>query len=167
MDNNIYKKYKDIAMKITKGHPNTEDLLHDLIMQLELNERYMNLTEKEKLFFFVRSFQNQYSSTSSSFYRKYTRMKFNEFTSQYEIIDEQYEEKPSIDWVNETLNNELANRPDFWYDYGIFIEYMKHRKLISLHKKTQIPKYSLRITINSVKKLFRKRWDEYKQNNFE
>jgi DNA-directed RNA polymerase specialized sigma24 family protein len=155
-----YNEYKKVALKICKNDERTEDLLHDVLIQLSDNEKYQILEKKQKLYFFIRAISNQYYSNNSAFYRQYRRTQTQELHSNHELIEEEYQENPTMEWVNETLEQQMKLNKDFWYEAGIFKLYIEHRKLEPLHKRTQIPKYSLRKTINDVKEILRTKWDE-------
>lgn len=160
MNTNQYNKLKEIANKICGGDERAQDLLHDVLLQLTVNEKYNSLDEKGQLYFFIRAMSNQFYSNSSAFYRQYKRMNFSEIDYMMDSTDTEYIETPSIEWIKETLKNETENNPHFWYDEGIFNMYLELKKIQSIHKKTQIPKYSLRKTINDVKSLLKTRWEE-------
>jgi hypothetical protein len=103
---------------------------------------------------------NQFYSNNSAFYRQYRRMAFNEITNMSDTINEEYIDTPDIQWIKETLSNETKNNPKFWYEEGIFNLYIEHKKIESLHRKTRIPKYSLRKTINEIKLFLKTKWEE-------
>jgi len=155
-----YETYKSIALKICKNDEKTEDLLHDVLIQLSNNIKFTGLTGSQKTFFFVKSISNQYYSNNSYFYRQYKKFQYGELYNT-EQKDEQYEEKPTLEWVQEELEKELKNDEDFWYNKGLFEMYMKHKKLETLHKLTTIPKYSIRQTIKEMKLWLNKKWDEH------
>jgi hypothetical protein len=160
-----YKRYQQIIKKITKNDEKTEDLLHDVLIQLSQNKVYNTLTIKEQTYFFIRAAKNQFYSNNSLFQRTYNRYQYQEFNNILEVPDEPYEEKPTMEWVNETLEEELKNNQDFWYNYGIFKLYLEHKKIETLHKKTSIPRYSLRNTLKEVKLLINKKWLEQNGEN--
>jgi hypothetical protein len=155
-----YNNYKKIALKICKGDERTQDLLHDVLLQLDSNTKYNLLDEKGRLYFFVRAISNQYNSNNSSFYRQYRRMNFGEINNIQDTISEQYVDTPDYQWIKETLNNETKNNPDFWYEEGIFNLYLEHKKIQTLHQRTRIPKYSLRKTINEIKLFLKTKWKQ-------
>jgi hypothetical protein len=161
MQQTEYNKFKDLVTKITKGDERADDLLHDILIQLSNNQKYKSLTTKEQKYYFIRAVQNQFYSNNSAFNSKYKKYKFDEIPNTYEQIDEPYQEQPTIDWIKETLNDELKNNPEFWYKKGIFELYMEHKKIETLHKKTHIPKYSLRITLDEIKKWLKIKWEQY------
>lgn len=160
MNQEQYNKLYQISLKICKGDERTRDLLHDVIIQLSQNEKYNSLNDNEKLYFFVRTITNQYYSTSSSFYRTYSRFKTNELDMRMEVEDTEYYEIPDLDWVKEQLEKEKQNNPNFWYNAGLFNLYIESKKIETLYKKTRIPKYSIRKTINEVKSFLKDKWEK-------
>jgi hypothetical protein len=161
MDQTQYEKYKKIITKICGGDEKAEDLLHDILIQLDSNHKYNSLDEKSRLFFFVRTAQNQYYSNNSKFKRTYNRYHFQEIPVNYDPEDEEYYERPTFDWIKETLEQELNINKDFWYNKGIFELYLEHKKLEHIHRLTHIPKYSLRATLKEMKLWINKKWIEY------
>lgn len=156
-----YKKYRQIVIKITKDSDKAEDLLHDVLLQLDKNEKYKSLPTKEQTYFFIRAIQNQFYSNNSLFQRTYNKYKYQEFNTELQVKEELYQETPSIEWLNETLDKELETNKNFWYNYGLFKMYMEHKKIEPIHLKTRIPRYSIRNTINEMKLWVRKKWVEY------
>jgi 4-hydroxy-3-methylbut-2-en-1-yl diphosphate synthase IspG/GcpE len=155
-----YKKYLQLSKRITKGDERHIDLLHDILIQLYTNEKWNNLkTEQEKMYFLTRTITNQFYSNNSKFQRTYR--KFNsEVIDIPEVEDVPYQDRPSIEWLNNLLDNELKTNPDNWYNVGLFRMYMEHRKIEPIHKKTKIPRYSIRITINEMKAWVKIKWIE-------
>lgn len=156
-----YKKYQQIVKKITKDNDKADDLLHDVLLQLNKNEKYKTLPPKEQTYFFVRAATNQYYSNNSAFKRTYHRFKYEEFNHNIEVKQEEYYETPSIEWLNEMLELELQNDEQFWYNYGLFKMYLEHKKITPIHLKTKIPKYSIRQTIKEMKLWARQKWIDY------
>jgi hypothetical protein len=161
MNQEQYDKFKNIAIKICNNDEKTYDLLHDIIIQLTTNKIYNTLSDKDKVFFFIRTLKNQYYSNNSKFHKTYRKYSFDTIPENYELVDEVYKEMASIEWVKETLQEELNNNKEFWYNYGIFHLYIEHKRLERLHKITQIPKYSLRITLKEVKQFLNLKWEQY------
>jgi hypothetical protein len=168
MTNHQYNQFKKITKKICNNDSRANDLMHDVIINLSSNIKYNMMDESQKLFFFVRAIKNQYNSNNSKFQRDYRRYEFDELPTINEPRQDEipYQEKPTIEWVRETLDDELKRNPDFWYNYGIFDLYLKEGKLESLHRRTQIPKYSLRETLKEIKLFLNQKWDIYINNNF-
>lgn len=136
------------------------DLLHDVLIQLESNEKWNNLyTKEEKIYFLTRTITNQFYSNNSKFHKTYR--KFNSQSLDItDLIDEEYTDRPSLEWVNQTLEDELTNNPNNWYNVKLFKMYLEYKKIEPIHKKTRIPKYSIRETINHMKKWIKQKWDE-------
>ena len=163
MNQTQYEKYKKIILKICKNDERSEDLLQDILLQLSSNVKYNALSEKERVFFFIRTVQNQYYSNNSSFQRTYRKYVFEQLPVNYDPKIEEYKEIPTLEWVEETLDKELNDNPDKWYEVGIFRLYLKHRKLEPIHRQTKIPKYSLRQTLKEMKEWIKIKWIEYEK----
>ena len=162
MDSKQYKNFKQIAYKICGGDERTEDLLHDVLFQLNKNKVYNTLSEKDQVFFFVRTISNQYRSNNSLFRRTYRKYQFEQLNPNIELVDEAYQERPTMDWIREMLETELEVNPSFWYNKGIFELWIENKGFIErIHKQTKIPRYSIIDTINEVKKLIHQRWKTY------
>lgn len=160
MDERRYREFKKIANKITSGDERSDDLLHDVLEQLQTNVKWNQLeTKEEQNYFLVRALSNQFHSNNSKFNRTYRRFTFEQMTNQ-EQVDTEYKEQITMEWVNETLDKELKERPESWYEVGLFKMYMEHKKIEPIHKKTRIPKYSIRITIKQMKEWLNKQWQK-------
>ena len=156
-----YNNLKALTRTICKNN-NIDDLLHDVLIQLNKNIKYQELSTKDKRWYFVRTIQNQYYSNNSKYYKQYKKYQFEQLNPTLELLDEEYKERPTMDWIKETLETELITNPSFWYNKGIFELWMEHQGFIDrVHKQTKIPKYSIIETINEVKKLIKQRWKEY------
>jgi hypothetical protein len=155
-----YREYLELAKKLTKGDERYIDLLHDVLIQLETNEKWNNLqTPKEQMYFLTRTLINQYYSNNSHFNKTYRKFS-SEIIDIPEEEDTPYQEKPSIEWINNLLDNELNTNPDNWYNIGLFKLYMEHRSIEPIHKKTKIPRYSIRDTIKEMKGWIKTKWSE-------
>jgi hypothetical protein len=155
-----YREYKDLAKRITKGDERYIDLLHDVLIQLETNEKWKNLpTKEEQMYFLTRTLTNQFYSNNSKFQKTYRK-----FSSEViDIPDEPdvpYQDRPSVEWINNLLEKELQTNPNNWYNIGLFKLYMEHRKIEPIHKKTLIPRYSIRDTIKEMKSWIKNKWQE-------
>lgn len=160
MEEKRYREYIALAKKITKGDGKYQDLLHDVLIQLDNNEKWNNIfTKEEKMYYLSRALRNQFYSNNSKFQRTYKRFVFDQIEG-IEQIDIEYQEKPTIDWIKEMLEKQLETDPKFWYNKGIFELWMEHNGFIDrVYKQTKIPKYSLIETINEVKQLIKNKWE--------
>lgn len=155
-----YREYKELAKRITKGDERHQDLLHDILIQLETNEKWNNLqTKEEQLYFLTRTIQNQYYSNNSKFQKTYRKFS-SEIIEIPDTEDVPYQERPSVEWINNLLEEELQINPENWYNIGLFKMYMEHRKIEDIHKKTKIPKYSIRNTIKEMKMWIKIKWNK-------
>jgi hypothetical protein len=161
-----YNNFKKITKRICNGDSRGEDLMHDVIMNLQNNTTFNLLDTKSQSYFFSKTIRTQYTSNNSKFQRDYRRYEFDELPTINEPRqdEEPYQERPTMSWVKETLDTELNNNPLFWYEHGIFNLYLQEGKLESLHRRTQIPKYSLRETLKEVKNLLKLKWNQYIEN---
>ena len=55
MNQEQYDQFKNIAIKVCNNDEKTYDLLHDIIIQLTTNKIYNTLSDKDKVFFFIRT----------------------------------------------------------------------------------------------------------------
>lgn len=163
MQKKEYEKFKKLVKKLTKNNELSDDLLHDIFIELKENEKFNTLSEKDRVYFFIRVIKNQFYSNNSKFQRTYKKYRFDELPVNYDLKDEEYIEHPTIDWIKETLDKELELNKDFWYNHGIFNMYLEHKKIKTLHVLTKIPIYSIRATIKEIKVWLKEKWDEYKQ----
>lgn len=153
-----YREYLILARNITNNDPKHQDLLHDVLLQLNTNIKWNSLsTKQEQIYFLTRTLLNQFRSNNSIFHRTYRKYVFEEVKN-LEIEDDEYKERPTIEWINETLEQELKKEPNKWYEIGLFKMYLENTKIDTIHKKTKIPKYSIRITIKMMKKWLKDEW---------
>ncbi len=163
MEYQTYKKYLQISKTICGNDERAQDLLHDTLIQFTKNQKFNTLSQKDRVFYITTALKNQYYSNNSSFNRTYRKYKFDEIPDRYEIVDTEYDEAPTLDWITETLNKELKDNPTFWYNKGLFDIWMEHNCIIDrVHKQTKIPKYSIIDTIEGVKSFIKDKWLEYK-----
>lgn len=155
-----YREYKELAKKITKGDERYIDLLHDVLLQLETNEKWNSLkTKQEQMYFLTRTLTNQFYSNNSYFNKVYRRFS-SEAVEIPDETDELYQEKPTLEWLNNLLENELKTNPQNWYNIGLFKMYMEYQRIEPIHNKTRIPKYSIRETIKQMKSWIKIKWEK-------
>jgi len=165
MNQSLYNSLREIVFKITKGDERTNDLFHEVMIQLLNNKKYQLLNDNDKRYYFTRAILNQYYSNTSFFHKNYKKHKFIELDSNIDIVDEEYDELPTLSWIYDTLEQELIDNPDSWYNIGLFKLYLELKKISKVHLKTKIPKYSIRITIKEMKEFINIKWLEYKSND--
>jgi hypothetical protein len=157
MNKEQYNEYLVIVKKITKNDERATDLLHDVMVSLLLNEKYNNLPEKDKRWFFVRTITNQYWSKHSHFHRQY-RKYTTDIDIIPEIVDVPYQEPYDMQFVFEVLQKQS------WYDKGLFEMYLQLGSIKKVSQKTKIPIYSVSDTIKNIKKTIKNEWSEKDDN---
>lgn len=163
MDERRYREFRELARTITGGDERHIDLLHDVLIELSRNDKWNNtFTKQEQMFYLTRTLSNQFYSNNSKFNRTYRKFNTEIFdTTNVDTPDIPYQERPTIEWLNETLDKEVKDKPDRWYDVGLFRLYLKDRKIDLIHKKTRIPKYSIRDTVKQMKLWIKNEWKQY------
>lgn len=154
-----YNNLLTIAYRLSKGDHRTEDLVHDILTNFLSTPVYKTLPKKERVFYFIRAFRNQYEGSSSYFKRDYKKYDYGRMDITIDPIEEEREETPSMEFVYQCL--EELN----WYERDLFHLYIKEGTIAKLHKKTNIPLYSLRKSIKTSKQYIREKWFFYIQNN--
>jgi hypothetical protein len=156
-----YRQFLKASKNITNNDKDAQDLMHDVLIMLDKNETFNNLSNSDKLFFFIRAIKNQFNSNSSYYTRNYKKYSFTELNKDFDVSDTIYEEKPSLDWIKEIMEQEIHKNPDFWYQKGIFELWIEHKGFIErIHKQTRIPRYSIKETIDGTKKWINQKWKE-------
>lgn len=162
MDKSRYEHLKEIVHKITKSDSDCNDLFHDVLQQLLKNEKFITMPEKQQNYFFVRTIMNQFFSNNSHFFKTYRKFQAVEFQER-EMIDTNYDEIPTLDWIYETLDIELMDNPNNWYNVGLYKLYLEDKKISKLHIRTKIPKHSIRYTIKVMNSFINQKWIDYKK----
>ncbi len=144
-----YKALVEAAHKITGNNALAYDLLHYAIEELSFKKNIQDIIDSGGgRFYCVRIMMTQWRSQTGPFYKQF--MKQNE---QLEFHDkpETEEEHLDIKKVNKLLD-ELN-----WYDRELFKLFAagKH-SYSSLARETQIPRTSISLTINRVRKYLKK-----------
>ena len=100
--NKNYNDLKKTVLGITKNHENSEDLLHEVILDFIQKPIAQKLVDENKAkFFIIRMILNQYHSKTSNFYRTYKR---NEKNQTRYLIQEWWESIPNNDDYNIELD---------------------------------------------------------------
>lgn len=145
---NYYELLK-IARKITKNHDLTQDLLHEVILQLYQKEhivlKFYNDTSIK--YYIVSIIRINWISKTSPFYYKVRRefLKYSDFmenintNSIYEISDEQkFYEKEKLFDILEKEYTELT-----WFHKSLMNLYLTLGSVNKVAKHTEIPKSSI------------------------
>ena len=144
-----YQTLLDAADKITGRNELSIDLLHYAIEEMAGKPNLEDiLGTGGARFYLVRIMMTQWRSQTGPFYRQF--MKQHEQVDQWDRPDTQ-EEPFNVDKVQELLNN--LN----WYDRELFLAYVEgQHSYSSLSRETHIPRTSISLTINRVRKYLKK-----------
>jgi hydroxymethylpyrimidine pyrophosphatase-like HAD family hydrolase len=144
-----YYKLLQITKKITKGHDLTQDLLHEVILQLYQKE-HINLKfydDNSIRYYIVSIIRINWISKTSPFYYKVRRefLKYSEFItntnsdSLFEISEEQqFFEKQKLFDILEKEYSELT-----WFHKSLMELYLTLGSVNKVAKHTEIPKSSI------------------------
>ena len=138
-----YYKLLHISKRITKGHELSQDLLHEVILQLyNKKEILLNDYEDDTIKYYITSvLRVNWNSTTSPFYYKIRKepLKYQPITDIFEYEDEQLKfEKEILLQSLELSYSEL----DFWRK-GMIELYLVLGSVNKVSKFTGIPKSSI------------------------
>jgi len=144
-----YKELQDASSRISSNSDLAEELLHYCVeLFLRRSDCSTVVASGGARFFIVRIMMNQWKSTTSEFYHTY-RKPNEEITGEYE--DTIYEEDPSYMERADRVREELAKLP--WYDRKLFDTFVDENHTVSsLARATQIPRTSVSLTINRIRR---------------
>jgi hypothetical protein len=161
MNAQLYNKLKKLTLKMCSDRDTCIDLFHDILLQCETNPTFTGLTEDQQRYYFVGIVRRQVYSTNSSYYRMHKKYNFTELKDTDDMVDVDYVETPDMTWVKKVLNDELEKNPDFWYNKQLFELYLDKGGVIEkVYQQTRIPRYSIKDTINEMKKWLKQKWQE-------
>ena len=149
-----YSILADAALNISKGDQLHEELLHYSLDQLLGKENVVEIIDSGGAnFYTVRIMLNSWRSTTSEFYRIYRRP-----TSDIDDYSVQNEEPEDMEYVTETakkIQQEIEKL--HWYDRELFKVFVEEgHTMSSLSRVTGIPRTSISLTINRIRKHIKK-----------
>ena len=147
----------DQTKNIVKGHEEYMDLYQSVVEQLLSNpDKFNEVPDDQKQYYFIKVTRtNWYSKTSPYQYqkKKYEQKHVTLFDHTTELqVDEEYVEHPTIDWVNEQVEQMS------WFDRDLFVLWAELKTLSAVHRETTIPINSVGKYINEIKKELNERW---------
>lgn len=147
-----YRELKEAANRISGNSQLASELLHYCVDQfLRRKDCEAIVLSGGGRFYIVRIMMNQWASTTSDFFHTYRR---NDEQIKGEIEDQIYEEDPSYMALADKVREELAKLP--WYDRKLFDTFVNENHTVSsLARATQIPRTSVSLTINRIRKHIR------------
>jgi len=144
-----YRELQIAASRISNNDGLSEELLHYCIEEfLKKKDCAAIVSSGGGRFYIVRIMLNQWKSTTSEFFHTY-RKHNDEITDEFE--DQQYEEDPEFMVRADRVREELARLP--WYDRKLFETFVSENHTVSsLARATEIPRTSVSLTINRIRR---------------
>ena len=144
-----YKELATAASRISNNSELSEELLHFCLEEFLKKKDCLAIVDSGGgRFYIVRILLNQWRSTTSEFFHTY-RKHNDEITDEY--ADEVYEEDPTFMERADAVREELARLP--WYDRKLFETFVSENHTVSsLARATQIPRTSVSLTINRIRR---------------
>ena len=144
-----YGELLTAASRISNNSDLSEELLHFCLEEFLKKKDCLAIVDSGGgRFYIVRILLNQWRSTTSEFFHTY-RKHNDEITGEY--ADEIYEEDPAFMVRADAVRAELARLP--WYDQKLFETFVSENHTVSsLARATQIPRTSVSLTINRIRR---------------
>jgi DNA-directed RNA polymerase specialized sigma24 family protein len=144
-----YGELLTAASRISNNSDLSEELLHFCLEEFLKKKDCLAIVDSGGgRFYIVRILLNQWRSTTSEFFHTY-RKHNDEITEEY--ADEVYEEDPAFMERADAVRAELARLP--WYDQKLFETFVSENHTVSsLARATQIPRTSVSLTINRIRR---------------
>lgn len=151
-----YNSLKDASEKISQGNYLAEELLHYSIDQLLSKPNLQDIVDSGGAqFYTVRIMLNSWRSTTSEFYRLFRKPVDNIDDKLYLLSDDE-QEKEDVEELASKINKELDKL--HWYDKELFKVFVDEgHNISSLSRATGIPRTSISLTINRIRKHIKKR----------
>lgn len=142
---------------IVSNKQDVDDLFHCVLEQILKKRAVLDpLPPKEKFYYFIRVTKNNYFSKTSPYYYEYKKKPANEkefveeqFTN---LVFEEYEDKPTMEWVM----NQLEGMD--WFRKDLFLLWISLGSLTNVSQKTKIPVNSVGRYIKDTKKILIDKW---------
>ena len=157
--NQNYNKLLQAAKNISYNDELSEELLHYSLEQLLIKPNILEIVNSGGCeFYIIRIMLSQWRSTTSPFYKIYRKnlcqIDLDSYLERNDVADEIAQSTEQIDLTANEIQLELRNLG--WYDQTLFKLYCEDGKTISsLARETSIPRTSISLTINRVKRHIR------------
>jgi len=153
---------KNICGRITKNHPDTDELYQEVILQLlHKPDKINDLPDTNKKYYFIKVVKNNWHSSTSPF--QYHRQKKINRDIPYQshhgenLLDEGYDDdSPSMEWVYKELD-----KLD-WFDRDLFKLWVELGTYTKVSEDTTIPLNSVGKYIKKTIELLNKEWKKQK-----
>ena len=157
--NQNYNKLLQAAKNISYNDELSEELLHYSLEQLLIKPNILEIVNSGGCeFYIIRIMLSQWRSTTSPFYKIYRKnvcqIELDSYLERNDVADEIAQCTEQIELTANEIQSELRNLG--WYDQTLFKLYCEDGKTISsLARETSIPRTSISLTINRVKRHIR------------
>jgi len=157
--NQNYNKLLQAAKNISYNDELSEELLHYSLEQLLIKPNILEIVNSGGCeFYIIRIMLSQWRSTTSPFYKIYRKnvcqIDLDSYLERNDVADEIAQSTEQIELTANEIQLELRNLG--WYDQTLFKLYCEGGKTISsLARETSIPRTSISLTINRVKRHIR------------
>lgn len=154
--NKNHNKLLYTTKKIVKNSNDYDDLYQSVIEQiLKKTTQLDTLTDKDRLYYFIRVVKNNYFSKTSPYYYQHKKVSCNDVRIDVikDIPDETYvEELPDIEWVYKQLED-LD-----WFSRDLFLMWLELGTITAVSKQTTIPLNSVGRYIKNIKLELKEKW---------
>ena len=157
--NQNYSSLLTAAKNISYNDELSTELLHYSLEQLLFKPNVEEIINSGGAqFYIVRIMLNQWRSTTSPFYKIYRKdvcqIELDSYLSKNDVVDEVPDHSEQIDITANEIRRELSNLG--WYDQTLFKLYCEDgRTISSISRETKIPRTSISLSINRVKRHIR------------
>ena len=157
--NHNYPKLLTAAKNISYNDELSTELLHYSLEQLLFKPNIQDIINSGGCeFYLIRIMLSQWRSTTSPFYRIYRKnqnqIELDSYLSKNDVVDEVPDHSEQIDITANEIQSELRNLG--WYDQTLFKLYCEEgRTISSISRETKIPRTSISLSINRVKRHIR------------
>ena len=157
--NQNYLKLLQAAKNISYNNELSHELLHYSLEQLLIKPNILEIVNSGGCeFYLIRIMLSQWRSTTSPFYKIYRKdvcqVELDSYLERNDVVDEVAEPSEQIDLTANEIRAELSNLG--WYDQTLFKLYCEDgRAISSISRETKIPRTSISLSINRVKRHIR------------
>lgn len=156
--NTNYDEISQMCRNITRGHNDSDELLHNCLEQLlDKREQLKDLEDKELKWFFSRILYINWNSSTSPYHYQFRKHSQNNSEITFDIQDTEDNEIEYKMWVEDKLKDiQEILREQRWFDRALFNKYFNEGySYQSLSKKTGISYHTIASTIRRVKKIIK------------
>lgn len=145
-----YKRLRQITHNVSRDN-DIDELFQICIEQLLINNKSLQLNDKERFYFFTKIVKNNYYSKSSPYYYSNKRFNYSELSG-IEVVEEPYEEFDELRWVQQQIDMDKKTKD--WYYARLFEIFISNDcSITKTQQLTTIPRNSVSRDINRYRKI--------------